>query len=307
LSRLYLGRFSDVHIGGPSSNQATSLESQMIHPTQLLPGRTLRFYAKPFIEASELIGQLVLAVIVAAQGQDGALPAEGKEVLICKLNLLIEQLDILGLDLTKLSAQRLRDYVSNEEHITVKQISLHVLQLRDRLPDQLESSYLLSLTARERELFDSAAPHYGEQVSIAFSSIVYEIDEAAKCLALGRSTACAFHSIRCLEAGIRALSRCLQIPDPTRASDRSWQKLLSNLKCGIDGKWPTNSDRLSGDGEFFDNAYAALAAIQNPWRNATMHLDQKYTEDEARHIFDMVRSFMKKLAYRCDEDGKPYA
>jgi hypothetical protein len=42
LSRLYLGRFSDVHIGGPSSNQATSLESQMIHPTQLLPGRTLR-------------------------------------------------------------------------------------------------------------------------------------------------------------------------------------------------------------------------------------------------------------------------
>src|SRR5208283_3340229 len=41
LSRLYLGRFSDVHIGGPSSNQATSLESQMIHPIQLLPGRTL--------------------------------------------------------------------------------------------------------------------------------------------------------------------------------------------------------------------------------------------------------------------------
>jgi len=35
-------RFSDVHIGGPSSNQATSLESQMIHPTQLLPGRTPR-------------------------------------------------------------------------------------------------------------------------------------------------------------------------------------------------------------------------------------------------------------------------
>jgi hypothetical protein len=42
LSRLYFGRFLDVHIGGPSSNQATSLESQMIHLIQLLPGRTLR-------------------------------------------------------------------------------------------------------------------------------------------------------------------------------------------------------------------------------------------------------------------------
>jgi hypothetical protein len=41
LSRLYFGRLSDVHIGGPSSNQAASLESQMIHPIQLLPGRTL--------------------------------------------------------------------------------------------------------------------------------------------------------------------------------------------------------------------------------------------------------------------------
>jgi hypothetical protein len=38
---LYFGRLSDVHIGGPSSNQAASLESQMIHPIQLLPGQTL--------------------------------------------------------------------------------------------------------------------------------------------------------------------------------------------------------------------------------------------------------------------------
>jgi hypothetical protein len=42
LSRLYFGRFSDVHIGGSSSNQAATLESQMIHPIQLLPGRTLK-------------------------------------------------------------------------------------------------------------------------------------------------------------------------------------------------------------------------------------------------------------------------
>jgi hypothetical protein len=42
---LYFGRLSDVHIGGPSSNQAASLESQMIHPIQLLPGRTLSVQA----------------------------------------------------------------------------------------------------------------------------------------------------------------------------------------------------------------------------------------------------------------------
>jgi hypothetical protein len=38
---LYFGRFAVVHIGGPSSNQAASLESQPIHQIQLLFGRTL--------------------------------------------------------------------------------------------------------------------------------------------------------------------------------------------------------------------------------------------------------------------------
>jgi hypothetical protein len=148
---------------------------------------------------------------------------------------------------------------------------------------------------------------FGLDVATKFPSVVYEIAEASKCLALERSTASAFHSIRCLEAGIRALSRCLQIADSTKASDRNWGAMLKTLKDRIDQRWPGSSTRLSGDGEFFDNAYAALAAMQNRWRNATMHLDQKYTDEEARHIFEVVKGFMKKLASRIDEDGKPLA
>src|SRR5258707_1806623 len=40
--RSYRARFLLVHIGDPSSNQATTLESQMIHMIQELSGRTLR-------------------------------------------------------------------------------------------------------------------------------------------------------------------------------------------------------------------------------------------------------------------------
>src|ERR1700751_4046763 len=39
--RSYRLRFFAVHIGDPSSNQATTLESQMIHWIQLVLGRTL--------------------------------------------------------------------------------------------------------------------------------------------------------------------------------------------------------------------------------------------------------------------------
>jgi hypothetical protein len=113
--------------------------------------------------------------------------------------------------------------------------------------------------------------------------------------------------IRSLEAGIAALSRCLGIPDPTKAHERSWFKLLEKIKAEIDKRWPTNSDRLSGDGSFFDTAYGALSGMQNPYRNASMHLDKIYTPDDARHVFETVRGFMIALANRMDEDGNPRA
>ena len=84
-------------------------------------------------------------------------------------------------------------------------------------------------------------------------------------------------------------------------------KLLDKLEAGIKAKWPTNSDRMTGDGRIFDEAYAALAAMQNPWRNSTMHLDQKYTSEEAREVFDAVRRFMGRLSNRMDENGEPKA
>ena len=85
-----------------------------------------------------------------------------------------------------------------------------------------------------------------------------------------------------VEAGIRAISRCLGISDPTKGSDRSWFNLLKAIKEAIDKKWPTSRDKFSGDGKYFDEVHAVLKAIQDPYRNSTMHLDTKYTEAEAK-------------------------
>jgi hypothetical protein len=38
-----------------------------------------------------------------------------------------------------------------------------------------------------------------------------------------------------------------------------------------------------------------------------MHVEKKYTEDEAQHIFVAVRGFMMGVASRCDENGDPKA
>lgn len=181
----------------------------------------------------------------------------------------------------------------------------HHVELQKRLIDEMDSKTFWSMTIREAELYEPRSPLFGWEVQAKFPCGAYDIDEAAKCLALGRSTASAFHSIRCLEAAIRAISRCLGIPDPTKAADRNWGKMLSSIEGSIDRRWPTSTNRLTGDGQTFEEVYAALAAMQNPWRNATMHLDQKYTEEEAKHIFDVVGGLMRRVAFRCDEDGNP--
>jgi hypothetical protein len=53
--------------------------------------------------------------------------------------------------------------------------------------------------------------------------------------------------------------------------------------------------------------HLALDTVRIAWRNTTMHVENKYTEDESEHILVAVRSFMKKLSARMDESGLPLA
>jgi hypothetical protein len=70
---LYFGRFAVVHIGGPSSNQAASLESQQIQQIQLLFGRTLRKSSIPKTEIFSII-QPALNSKCLGMGRSGPLP-----------------------------------------------------------------------------------------------------------------------------------------------------------------------------------------------------------------------------------------
>lgn len=192
--------------------------------------------------------------------------------------------------------------IVGENHPNADQMSL----VRKAIISELDSKIFVFVSPERAGYYDNEEL-LPAATGLKFPVCRQELIDAGSCYALGYSTAAVFHAIRSLEAGIRALSRCLGIADPTKAADRNWGRLLKTLKEGIDAKWPTSSNRLSGDGEFFDNAYAALAAMQNPWRNATMHLDQRYTDAEGKHILDAVSDFMNRLANRMDENGDPLA
>jgi hypothetical protein len=182
--------------------------------------------------------------------------------------------------------------------------------LHIKVRDELETRMFLSLSGPEADLYNDGVSFFGHDVETNFVSSIFELDEATKCLALGRATAGVFHLMRVMETCIRAIARCLGVPDPIRAGDRNWGNVLREIKADLDahgGQNPTKIWNRTGDKEFFESAYTSIDAVRVAWRNTTMHVENKYTPEEAAHVFGAVKGFTMKLASRCDENGDPQA
>lgn len=229
-------------------------------------------------------------------------------ISLTRVETLREPLKSIGAQVSLIVLDDMEAFIKEDDDVTVEDLIDFYEQLDTTLRRELSICYVFSLSKKERELFEPGEPLFGEEFERNFASGgAFELDEAAKCRALGRYTAAVFHLMRIMEIGIAAVARCLGIPDPVKPAERNWGNILKAINNGIQAKWPNSADRMHGDGAFFEDVYASLDAVRNPWRNATMHVERKYTPDDAEHIFIAVKGFMKKLASRCDEDGLPLA
>jgi hypothetical protein len=252
----------------------------------------------------------VLSVLAIAQAgveamvQIGNAGAPGGKFLIpvdfvANLDAVEADLRAMGLPASLASFRRLgRNLMAVPVDLTQMPSSIRAFDQVYR--DELEGRKFLSLSIAESDLYAPAEPHFGPIVRSKFSHAIYEIDEAAKCLALGRATACVFHLMRVVEQALRAIHRCLNLPIPDSPSWGIWLKQIreERVKRG-DRKWPEN--------DYFQDVYSRLDAIKDAQRDSTMHVETIHTEEEARLIFENTGAFMKKIASRMDESGEPKA
>ena len=272
----------------------------------------LKFNAEDFQRATTCLST-VCAWIYASRDKaspmhnDKIPEADNLAYVVSNLIDLMGHLHVLGAKITLMAVEEAyRD--AKDPNTTWERIRLRIEDVGRTLGRELSTVTLLHLNAKEKSYFEPETALFGNDVATKFpSEAAFEIDEAAKCLALGRSTASVFHLMRTMEIGVRATARCLGVPDPVKGTDRNWMTILRAIKAGIDTKWPNATARMVADATLFESLHASLDAVRNPWRNATMHVESKYTDDEAEHIFIAVKGFMKKLASRCDEEGNPRA
>jgi HEPN domain-containing protein len=164
------------------------------------------------------------------------------------------------------------------------------------IPLELETRIALVLPPAMAGHYEKAAP-FGEEMEERFSSASYDIAEASKCLALGRTTSTVFHCMRIVERGLRAINSFLGLQDP---DNPNWGAWLNQIRVELDSrkkKWE--------EYDYFYGLYAQLQAIKTAQRNQTMHPASMYVEEEAKLIFDNTKFLMMKIVSRIDEHGSP--
>ena len=271
----------------------------------------IEFKIKPLLDVQDVLATWSM-VIHNRPADSGPVRREQRDTLTEQIKPLMEQLDTDEFKLCKRGAERLIETL--DKHGDSVRIASAVDDLRRRLLDQAELTSCLSLSQKEKELYQPPRPLFGQDFDGKFLTAgSFELEEAAKCLALSRPTAGVFHLMRLMEIGVAAVARCLGIPDPTKPRDRNWGFILGEIKKDLDARSgtatspPTKSWVDSADRALFESAYGSLDAVRVAWRNPTMHVENKYMPNEAEHVFVAVRGFMTKLASRCDENGDPKA
>jgi hypothetical protein len=274
----------------------------------MLTFNTVAFYrATVHLSAIKSAIESVEPHLKAAEG-DADMTEDHKATTLKSVNELQKELEVIGAPVANMAVDRLAKRLSDKtKKFTYEELVKALDAVESRLRDELSLTLAFTIEPSKTRFFDNTKPPFGSDVALSFLSANFEIDEAAKCLALSRSTASVFHLMRTIEIGIQAIARCLAIPDPTRPSERNWGNILGEIDKETKKRWPTVTARQSGDGAFFDRLYVSLDAVRNPVRNATMHVENKYTDDEAEHIFEMSKGFMKQLTSRMDEAGLPLA
>jgi hypothetical protein len=215
---------------------------------------------------------------------------------------ILEQIAIhcrsLKLGVSTLIAEDLFKALSSDRKIRARDFPARLDAVSSAIRHELSLHFFYEIQEDQVKFYDGSLKMFRDGVASAFPSSQSEIEEAGRCLAVGRSTACVFHSMRAITPVLQTIAAELGFVE-----QRDWGKYLSAMKDKIWIKYPDNKTPENDAGrEFYSDLEAQLRAYKEAWRNPTMHNpDKVYTEEKAEEIFGYVRGFMKKAAEKLKE------
>jgi hypothetical protein len=255
------------------------------------------YFARQFADLCNFMIQLRLVELGTTVSDQGAVSSDGKNDLINSIRAILRDADYLGLQMTFKGAER---FLTDLEAVLAgNALEARIDELERRFEDEIAGKFFLYLSDDEIPFFK------GERVSPKirdkFPRAGGEMTEAGKCYALGMHTACVFHLMRTLEIALKVIARSLTIPDPTRSGERNWGHMLRAIDSDIKQKNQAMPVGWAEKKNFYENAYALLEAVKNPWRNASMHVELNYDQEKALDIVNASDALMRHLSEQLSE------
>ena len=243
----------------------------------------LQVYAKPFVTASDLLAQLMLA------GNDKNVRNFHPETIIYitnQLTRLREQLEAMGMNMTALSVNRLNDQLERSG-VSPSALRSGIEEIRSRMWDEIDSAVLLHLSSEKASYFSSPEAAWSREFLSAVPSAEFDLDEGLKCFALGRYTACVFHLMRATEAIASMMANKLGASVAAKSREGlTLGVVLANIGGKIE-EMPKGREK--GD---WLRAKALLHSVNRGFRTPTAHPKQTYTEEEADAVINALKGFI---------------
>jgi hypothetical protein len=229
-------------------------------------------------------------------------PFDGIEPFLTQVRPQLEEFrkTLLGMNLEN-SAAKLESMLYTLDHLgkwDEPEWGHDFKELAERITDEFRTKLIYMVPYSKADYFSDSTKPFPQGVRNNFPSAVYDMDEASKCFALDRHTACVFHLMRILEIGLNILGKDLGV-----TVAESWGAALRDIRAEILSRNKgTHGPEWKTDHEpFYSDAASSFHLFKNAWRNHIMHGKENYNEEQARRIFDNVGAFMSHLATRLSE------
>jgi hypothetical protein len=216
-----------------------------------------------------------------------------RELIKTVCERLERDLSHLGLVSSFATVERMRE-LGTRDDATYTELARLFNELHGRLKDETKAIVFLSIDPAKNRLY-LETNLFGETVAERLPAAIGDIEEAGKCLALDRGTACVFHLMRVMEVGLRRLANDLGI-----SYAPSWESYINQINDRIATKHKRKGITWKRDEHYFKEIAGDLLTVKVAWRNPTMHIVRTYTPDEAEQIFAAVRTLMQRIAGRTE-------
>ncbi len=261
----------------------------------------LRFNGKALVKLVGMLAKLDTIDVVsrALRAPDEPIGERLAEILLRVLRDHAGALDLPGFALSKMEADNLRKLLAEGTSATNHFVAYSAMALRHRIEDELSLTMVWQIPPAMAGFFEPNL--FGPDVAEHFPSAILDLEDAGKCLGMGRTTACVFHLMRVMEIGLRVLAATLKDArlDPKR--NPSWDSVLKKCREELGKPLAQRAPEWAANDAFFSGATGTLMAVKDAWRNPTMHVEISYDEERALDVWNCVKAFMRHLATNLHE------